>query len=356
MDTMVLTYKFRVKGKSANRFLDRTCVSTNTVWNYCNATSFKAIRDNSEWLSEFDLCELTGGTGKELGLHSQTVQAICKEYAIRRKQFKKRKLKWRASRGGKRALGWIPFKASGIKYDRSGFVIYNKRKLRFWNHRELPESAKIKTGSFSQDAEGNWHVSLTCEVAVESHTHTVDDVGIDLGLKDTAVLSTGEVVYNSRSFSGLELSLARAQRAGHKRQARKIHAKIKSRRRDALHKATAKIAKTFKTIYVGDVSGKFLQVTNGKSATDASTGIFRNLLKYKAIRHSGEMIDVSERIAASTVTCSNCFERSGPSGLSDLGVREWKCAACGADHIRDVNAAINHLRLGRETLKPLLAA
>ena len=51
-------------------------------------------------------------------LHSQTVQAIAEEYATRRKQFKKAKLRWRVSNpdSSKYSLGWIPFKASAISY------------------------------------------------------------------------------------------------------------------------------------------------------------------------------------------------------------------------------------------------
>lgn len=68
---------------------------------------------------------------------------------------------------------------------------------------------------------------------------------------------------------------------------------------------------------------------------------------YKAIALGVEYKEVNEMF--STVTCSTCFERTGPSGLSALGVREWICK-CGAVHDRDVNAAKNILRFGRESL------
>ena len=102
-------------------------------------------------------------------------------------------------------------------------------------------------------------------------------------------------------------------------------------------------------VFVGDVSGKFVQSGNGKSSADASFGIIRNLLKYKAIRHSGNYYEVNEN--SSTVTCSNCQKKTGPSGLSDLGVREWICSECHIHHDRDVNAAKNILRVGRDSLR-----
>jgi hypothetical protein len=73
-------------------------------------------------VSGYDFAPFTKGAGKEgIPLHSQTIQAISEEYATRRKQFKKVKLRWRVSRGAKRSLGWIPFKASALSYRNGQF-------------------------------------------------------------------------------------------------------------------------------------------------------------------------------------------------------------------------------------------
>ncbi len=71
------------------------------------------------------------------------------------------------------------------------------------------------------------------------------------------------------------------------------------------------------------------------------------MLEYKTIRFGKELKVVNEKF--STVTCSFCFNRTGPSGLSTLGVREWTCTACGVIHDRDVNAAQNILRIASDT-------
>ena len=108
--------------------------------------------------------------------------------------------------------------------------------------------------------------------------------------------------------------------------------------------------KKYHTVFVGDVSGKFVQSGNGKSSTDASIGVIRDLLKYKAMRHSGNCYEVNEN--SSTATCSACHNKTGPSGLSGLGVREWTCSECHAHHDdRDINASKNILRFGRESLR-----
>jgi transposase len=204
-------------------------------------------------------------------------------------------------------------------------------------------------GSFSEDAKGNWYLNLTCEVKVQPHEHSVEEIGGDPGLKDSLVFSNGDRIENVRAFQKAEEKLAKAQRAHKKKQVRNIHQKIANKRRDKLHKETTRVVRLYKTLYLGDVSAKFLQQTNGKSSTDASIGVIRQHLTYKALRHSGRCIEVSERF--STITCSSCLKRTGPSGLSDLGVRAWSCADCGVTHDRDVNAARNVLRFGRESLK-----
>lgn len=72
------------------------------------------------------------------------------------------------------------------------------------------------------------------------------------------------------------------------------------------------------------------------------------MLRYKAMARAAVFVDTSEYL--STQTCSDCGAVGGPKGSAGLEIREWTCSACGAVHDRDVNAARNILRLGRETL------
>jgi putative transposase len=320
---------------------------TNLIWNFCNATSYKAIRDYGKWIGSTEMDALIAGASKLLGLHSQTVQAVSQEFILKRRQFKKRKLRWRVSKGSRRSLGWIPWKASGVKIS-GGSILFSKHNFKFWKSRELPSQAKC--GSFTQDARGRWYVNIVVETNQASAPDwQIENVGVDLGLKDIAVLSDGHKIENPRIFAKLEAQLGHFQRHHKKKQARKIASKIRNIRLDFIHKKTLNLVKKYQTIFVGNVSGKFLQATHGKSSQDASIGLFRSILSYKAHRHQGRVIEVSE--IASTKTCSHCLKRTGPSGLGDLGVREWICSECGDHHDRDINAALNILRLGSESLK-----
>ena len=99
------TYSYRIKDGNVSKQLNKLAKAVNFVWNYCNETSYYAIKNRRKFLSKYDFRPLTKGASKELPINSQTVQAISDEYVTRRKQFKKAKLKWR----DKKSLGWVPF-------------------------------------------------------------------------------------------------------------------------------------------------------------------------------------------------------------------------------------------------------
>ena len=244
-------------------------------------------------------------------------------------------------------MGWIPFKNQSIQFDEEkGVATYLGNDFKTFYHRKI--QGKIKTGCFAQDSLGNWFVNLVCEVEAEQANHSADAVGIDLGLKTVATLSDGYKIENPKFLDKSLEKLGKAQRHNKKQQVKKLHKKIKNQRKDFLHKESTKIVKKILNIFIGNVSGVFLQKTQGKSSADASVGLLRNLLKYKAIKHSGNFYEVVEKFT--TLTCGACSERTGPQGLTGLNIREWGCSNCGAVHDRDVNAAQNILRFGHETL------
>ncbi|HOW75577.1 MAG TPA: RNA-guided endonuclease TnpB family protein [Candidatus Competibacteraceae bacterium] len=339
---MIRTYRYRIKDSADAPKLNLLTRAVNRVWNFCNETQEHALRWNRRWPSGFDLNKLTAGCSKELGLHSQTVQAVGEEYATRRHHAKKRKLRWR----GRRSLGWIPFKAAGVKVV-DDTVIYCGQTFRFWKSRELPGT--IKTGNFAQDARGRWYANFVCEVADEAPTTGTKHVGIDLGLKTLATCSDGRKIEAPRWYRNQQRRIAEHQRKKRSRPARNLQAKIANRRKDFLHKESDRLTKECELIVVGDVgSARLVKTKLAKSVNDAGWATFKNLLSYKAMARKVVYREVSERF--STQACSGCGAISGPKGREGLGVREWGCGDCGAVHDRDVNAALNILRMGHHTL------
>ena len=336
----ITTYKYRLKNQN---WLKSAARSVNFVWNYCNETSYFAIKNRSRFLSGFDLSNLTAGSSKELGISSVTIQAITEEYATRRKQFKKIKLKWRT----RKSLGWVPFKASAIKIV-GNKITYAGKSVRFWKSRDIV--GKIRTGSFSQDSRGRWYVNIVAD-GPKVEQSPEKSVGIDLGLKDLATLSNGKKYAAAKYHRRYQRQLALAQKDGKKRRTKTIHAKIKNSRMDNNHKISTEIANQFNVIFVGNVSSSKLIKTNmAKSVLDAGWSQLKNFLGYKAIRRQGKVKEVSEYLTSQT--CSGCgvISAGSPKGLKGLGIREWVCSECGSVHDRDVNAAMNILRLGHQSL------
>ena len=86
----LVAYRFRLKDSTCRNRLRKLGFAVNRVWNYCNESNRKKWWTTAHTLSAFDLHKLTAGVSKELGLHSQTVQAVCDEYTKSRLQHKKR--------------------------------------------------------------------------------------------------------------------------------------------------------------------------------------------------------------------------------------------------------------------------
>jgi IS605 OrfB family transposase len=313
------------------------------VWNFCQEVCLLAWRRERKFLSAYDVHKLIGGMTKDLRLTMDTMQQVCTEYVIRRRQFKKLRLKWRSS---KRSLGWIPFKAKNVKID-GDTVTYCGVRFRFWLSRPL--EGTLKTGSFTQDARGRWYVHFHCEMPDVYGPPAPEEIGIDLGVKDQIACTHLPAPLSRKNLTRrYAAKLAIAQRAHKAKRVKAIHAKITNCRKDWTHKTTTAIAQKARLIAVGNVSSSKLAKTRfAKSIYDAAWGMTRTFLGYKAIRLGATYREVNE--AFSTVTCANCLQRTGPRGLSGLGVREWRCSVCGVQHQRDLNSAHNHLRTGRGT-------
>lgn len=344
--TVTLTFKFRLRDKHAAE-LNRQSRAVNYVWNYVNETQQKAARSGRKWLTGYDLSNLTAGASKELGLHAHTIQRVCTQYETSRKTHKKAWLKFR----GRKSLGWVPFNTGHVSFDGTAFVFRKVRYTPMHLRDEMLPGAKVLAGSFNQDARGRWYINVPVEVPV-AETANRPAIGIDLGLHDLATLSDGAKIEAPRLYRASEQKLATAQRAKKTpKRIRNIHAKIANRRKDHLHKASAKIAKEYGLIVVGDVSPKKLAKTNmAKSVLDAGWSSFKSMLAYKAIRHGGRMVEADERWTTQTCSCCGSLPPERPKGIAGLGIRQWTCGDCGTVHDRDVNAARNIARVGQHAL------
>jgi len=232
----VKTLKVRVKDKHAKQ-LRGMANSVNMVFNYCNELSYRNITERKRYLSGYDIQKYLTGASKMLPIGRGTLDQIAAEYAIRRNKVKRSKLNWRKSVGTRRSLGWIPFKKRTVMY-RNGQIYHNGILYSIWDSYGLSQY-ELRSGSFNEDARGRWYLNIVVEVKEEKSTGK-ESVGIDLGCKSTATDSNGYVV-QGREFRKLEGKLGIAQRSRNKKQVKTIHAKIKNRRADTLHKYSRKL-------------------------------------------------------------------------------------------------------------------
>lgn len=346
--SVTLTLRLKVK-REAYPWLNAAAVETNQVWNWTNATSIDAAdrnrRPNAKFLSGFDLCNLSAGATEYFDhIGADTIQRICTEYAVKRRAAKRVRLRWRVSRGARRSLGWVPFKAASIKRKGVGIRFCGKS-FRVFEAERL-DGVKFRDGCFAEDACGDWWLCVPVTLSVAQPAAPREAVGIDLGLKDIAVTSDGERLKAGRWTQGYADRLSLAQRRGHKRQAKRIHRKIKRCRADALHKFSRQLVDQYQVIVVGDVSSpKLVKTRMAKSVLDSGWGMLRTQLAYKS-EHAGRQFEVVNERNTSRV-CSSCGSPSGPKGVNGLRVRSWVCSECGDSHDRDVNAAKNILTAWR---------
>ena len=349
----IKTLKLRIKDKHA-KVLAAMAREVNQVWNHVNEVSAKAARPfhgKPKFLSGYDLQKFTAGFSKCDGVSvgSGTVQLVCVEYATRRKQFKKTRLNWRVSnpKSSKRSLGWVPFKGGSTKY-KAGQIHFAGQKFSLWDSYGLSKY-ELRAGSFSEDSRGRWYFNVAVEVQVQTSPATAA-VGIDLGLKDCATVSTGGKL-EGRWYRQHEKALGIAQRAKKKKRVKAIHTRIKNKRKDDMHQFSTKLVRENAAIFVGDVaSARLVKTKMAKSTLDAGWSSLKTMLEYKSHQAGIVFMEVNEAYSTQTCSCCGSIPASSPKGRAGLRIREWTCSDCGAVHDRDVNAARNILAAGHRRL------
>lgn len=208
------------------------------------------------------------------------------------------------------------------------------------------------TVTVSRDPDGRWFVSFAVDLDAPEPVEPIHGpVGIDLGLKDFAVLSTGEHIPHPKHMEQRERRLKHYQRilarkekgsknrAKARRKVARAHSKVRDARRDFLHQTSTRIVATHSAIAVEDlnVAGMVRNHKLAKSISRTGWAEFRAMLEYKAHR-DGRTLATCNRWYPSSKTCSVCGHLLSKLSLS---TRAWTCPGCGTRHDRDLNAARN---------------
>lgn len=238
-----------------------------------------------------------------------------------------------------------------------------------------PFAGTTKTVTVSKTPSGRYYASILCEdeeqlpvpVAIKEDTA----VGIDLGVKDAVILSTGEKYANKRFLEAsrrrlriAQRSLARKVKGSNRWKKQKlvvagINEKISNQRADHLHKVSYAITKRFDTVCLEDLNvkgmsasaagnaekpGKMVKQKSGlnRAILDTSFGELRRMLEYKSAWQGKNLVVIS-RWAPTSKTCSSCGHQLEEMKLT---TRDWDCPTCVDHHDRDINAAKNILAAG----------
>jgi putative transposase len=199
----------------------------------------------------------------------------------------------------------------------------------------------------------HWYASITVETSdlPSPPAENQGTVGIDLGVKALATLSTGESFEGPKALRTLLMRLRRLSRAlsrtvkGSRNRAKaklklaKLHARIANIRRDSLHQLSTSITRRFHTIGIEDLNVKGMLGNRHLARAIADMGFseLRRQLEYKAAWRGGQVVLVNRWFPSSKL-CSGCGYRLEALGLD---VRQWTCPGCWVSHDRDINAAIN---------------
>lgn len=367
-NTIILTYKMRLlPNKQQHKALSNILDSQRQLYNGCLEHRIREYRRSAKTITLYtQMAELTElrreaeYAALPANLHRWTLRRLDDAYKgfFRRLKVKGGKAGFPRFRSKSRwnSFGFAEF--SGIQL--KGRRLYFKGMLgdlRMHLHRPLPEG-KPRSCTFTCDHKG-WYVCLQYRVACIIPHPTGKKIGVDMGLKELCVISTGESIPNPRVAKRAEQEMRRRQRAlarcckiSKRRMKVKLfvtrcHTKIKNTRNTGLHQVSARLVRENDLVAVEKLNVKGMAAgIFAKSVNDASWSTLKEMIAYKAAKAGKELIEV--KAAGTSQTCPDC----GQIKAKSLAQRMHHCD-CGCVMDRDHAAAI--VILQRAVVMPVVS-
>lgn len=345
--------------------MQKACGVARYTWNWALAECLRQYEEHGT-MPDFGALKKRWNQEKPAWVYESPRDANSQPFTALRKAYLTFFREWRK---GNRQAGRPTFKKKGKCRD--SFYVSNDR---FVVHglsvtlpvigampmtEELRFAGKILHGTVSREAD-RWFLSVAVKGDFARQRTGDGIVGVDLGIKALATLSTGEVIAGPKPLRRKLKKLARLQRwtsrkmpgsQNRKKAAMKVarcYRRITNLRQDALHKLTTMLCRENQTVVIEDLNVRGMQKLRSLSRAVSDMGFheFRRQLTYKAELYSTTLV-IADRWYPSSKTCSCCGVVKADLTLAD---RIYDCPRCGVQIDRDLNAALNLRTLGqRET-------
>jgi putative transposase len=358
------SYRFRLYPTHAQkRQFEQTLELCRWVYNETLATRKRAWQERGKSVSLYDTNKLLTQWKRECPelkqVFSQVLQDVQVRVDLAFKAF------FRRMKAGEEP-GYPRFKGKGrydsITFKQFGFDLTDTLNLskigsiKIKRHR--PIEGEIKRLTVTRNRLGKWYACFSCEVERKPLPRTERYVGVDCGLYTYLALSDGNVVENPRFFRRDEKALAKAQRRFSKcekgtperrkysKVVCRIHERIANRRSNFAHQTSRQLVNSYDLIAFEklNIEGMLQNGNLARSIADASWRQFRQYTLYKAEEAGRTCVEVNP--CNTSRQCSRCKQLVA----KDLSVRIHACPHCGLTIDRDLNAAINILTLGMQSV------
>ena len=379
---LLKTYKFRLYPNENQKVLiEKHIGACRFIYNFFLEYSTKAYKNTKtstnvyNWMKELTKLKKTKKYSWLNEINSQSLQdslfnldrayqRFYKKQTGYPKFKKKNKVKWSFS---------VPqyikleYSTNNIKFGYLFIPKFKKDPIKVRIHRILPNEYKIKTATIVKTKSNKYYVSLVIEYQPQEKNISFvkvipDGIGIDVGIKDTIVLSNGEKYnypINSKKYDKklkhLHKSLSRKYKSDQPRSKNfekdriklaKTYEKINNIKENWIHQITKKLVAENQGSYFFledlNIRGMFKNHKLAKEIQFQSWYKFKEVLTYKSIWNGKQVISIN-RYEPSTKTCSKCGYINNNLTLDD---RSWTCPNCNSYHDRDINAAINIKNFG----------